>query len=78
MPDVCTSMCQLFPDDAKIFRSVCTTEDNEKLQDDLNKLTEWSTKWQLPFNIGKCKNSHSGRNNRHHIYEMNRHKLDQG
>ena len=39
MPDVCTSMCQLFPDDAKIFRSGCSTEDNEKLQEDLIKMT---------------------------------------
>ena len=51
MPDVCRSMCQLFVDDAKIFRSVCTTDDIIKLQDDLNKLTEWSAKWQLPFNM---------------------------
>ena len=77
MPDVCRSMCQLFADDAKIFRSVCTTDDIIKLQDDLNKLTEWSAKWQLPFNIGKCKSLHIGRNNQHHIYEMNGHKLDQ-
>ena len=27
MPDVCRSMCQLFADDAKIFRSVCTADD---------------------------------------------------
>ena len=36
MPDVCRSMCQLFADDAKIFRSVCTTDDIIKLQDDIN------------------------------------------
>ena len=70
-------MCQLFADDAKIFRSLCTTDDIIKLQDDLNKLTEWSAKWQLPFNIGKCKSLHIGRDNQHHIYEMNGHKLDQ-
>ena len=77
MPDVCKSMCQLFADGAKIFRSVCTTDDIIKLQDDLNKLTEWSAKWQLPFNIGKRKSLHIGRNNQHHIYEINGHKLDQ-
>ena len=77
MPDVCRSMCQLFADDAKIFGSVCTTDDIIKLQDDLNKLTEFSAKWQLPFNIGKCKSLHIRKNNQHHIYEMNGHKLNQ-
>ena len=28
-------------------------------------------RWQLPFNIGKCKSLHLGRNNRHYTYEMN-------
>ena len=29
--------------------------DRQQLQDDLNKLTEWSEKWQMLFNYGKCK-----------------------
>ena len=35
-------VCQLFADDAKSVRS---NDDNKKLQDDLNSLTEWSTRW---------------------------------
>ena len=39
MPDYVASMCQLFADDAKIFRSVNSQEDIRTLQEDLNKLT---------------------------------------
>ena len=49
MPDAINSMCQLFADDARIFKSVRSTDDNKKLQDDLNSLTEWSTieRWKM-------------------------------
>ena len=77
MPDVVDSMCQLFADDAKLYRSVNSPEDNIKLQDDLDRISEWSTRWQLPFNIGKCKSLHIGRKNKRHCYEMEGKKLEQ-
>ena len=77
MPEVIESVCQLFADDAKIFRSVKSPEDNLKLQNDLDKLSEWSDKWQLPFNIGKCKSLHIGKNDLEHIYEMKGKSLEQ-
>ena len=70
-------MCQLFADDAKIFRSVKSNEDNIILQRDLNKLSTWADRWQLPFNIGKCKRLHIGRHNPHHRYEMKGQRLEQ-
>ena len=76
MPNYVESMCQLFADDAKIFRSVNLQEDIRTLQEDLNKLTMWMERWQLPFNIGKCKSLHLGRNNRYYTYEMNGHQLN--
>ena len=42
MPDYVESMCQLFADDAKIFRSVKSNEDNIILQRDINKLSTWA------------------------------------
>ena len=77
MPDIVESMCQLFADDAKIFRGVDLrdNENNLKLQTDLDKLCEWSVKWQLPFNICKCKVLHIGNNNPCHQYTMNGKKL---
>jgi len=29
-------------------------EDTIKLQEDLNKLSEWANMWQLKFNVAKC------------------------
>ena len=60
MPDVVRSMCQLFADDAKIFRSIKSLDDNKALQDDINNLTEWSARWQLPFNVTKRRSLHIG------------------
>ena len=62
MPDMVHNLCQLFADDAKVYCSVDlrNEESNKSLQNDLNALVDWSEKWQLPFNIGKCKCLHIG------------------
>ena len=44
----------MFADDTKIFRKITSKEDAEQLQQDLEKLETWSTKWQLKFNEQKC------------------------
>ena len=77
MPDVVRSMCQLFADDAKIFGSIKTLDDNKALQADINNLTEWSTHWQLLFNVTKCKSLHIGKQNNKYVYAMNRQQLQQ-
>ena len=77
MPEIVESMCQLFADDAKIFRNVSSREDCIKLQNDLDKLTEWSARWQLPFNVEKCKSLHIGKNNSRHRYVMDIQELEQ-
>ena len=71
MPDVCTSVCQLFADDAKIYRKVSTQAECDALQDDIKSLHDWSTTWQLLFNLDKCKVLHIGRNNMRNEYRMN-------
>ena len=78
MPEMVESMCQLFADDAKIFRSVDLrdSEGNLKLQADLHKVWSWSEKWQLPFNTGKCKVLHIGNSNPCYQYVMNGEKLE--
>ena len=72
MPEAVKSMCLLFADDAKLFRNVNLREDTntEILQHDVDSLTTWSGKWQLPFNIGKCKVLHLGRTNPCNRYKM--------
>ena len=78
MPEMVESMCKLFADDAKIFRSVDLRDEssNVKLQEDLHNLWRWSEKWQLPFNTCKCKVLHIGSNNPCYQYKMNGRKLE--
>ena len=45
----------------KVFPSVNHDQDKIKLQDDLNKLFEWSHNWQMPFNVKKYKVVHCGK-----------------
>ena len=77
MPDMIDSMCQLFADDAKVYRAIAKQDDTESLQSDLDKLSEWSIRWQLPFNVEKCKSLHIGSKNEHQIYNMNGQCLEQ-
>lgn len=60
-----------FADDTKITGRITTTEEKNKLQSDLNKLINWSKKWQMKFNYDKCKVLHVGNNNDQTNYSMN-------
>ena len=60
-----------FADDTKIAHSVTTTHAKEKLQTDIDKLVNWADKWQMKFNVDKCKVLQIGSNNDHIQYEMN-------
>ena len=44
----------LYADDLKMYRTIECVTDCEGLQDDLNKLVEWSEKNRLPLNVDKC------------------------
>ena len=59
-----------FADDAKVFRKIKSDAYRPHLQDDLNKLLEWSEKWQMLFNFGKCKCLHTGHGNEDAYYTM--------
>ena len=61
--DDLNSKGKLFADDAKIYGKVQRDQDRAILQDDLNKLNEWSMKWLLQFNEDKCKVMHIGKKN---------------
>ena len=43
---MCSSMSQLFAEDADIFRNVSSSEEINEMQDDLNRLMDWSGIWQ--------------------------------
>jgi len=65
-----------FADDTKLFGGAGTNEDIEQLRKDLFELYTWSEKWQMKFNIDKCKVMHIGVNNKEADYEIAGHKLD--
>ena len=54
MDDDITTKVLTFPDDTKVFGNIKSDADRQHLQDDLNKLTEWSEKWQILYNFGTC------------------------
>ena len=49
------SSIRLFADDSAIYRPINSIEDSITLQRDLFKLQEWADKWQMSFNVKKCK-----------------------
>ena len=70
LDDDITSKVLKFADDTKVFRKIKSDADRQHLQDDLNKLIEWSEKWQMMFNFGKCKCLHTGHGNEDAQYTM--------
>ena len=49
---------KMFADDTKLWNMIQKESDSEELQEDLDKLREWSNKWLLDFNIEKCRIMH--------------------
>ena len=64
-----------FAGDTKAARVVDTDEQAADLQGDLDGLANWATKWQMLFNVDKCKVLHLGRNNIGRDYTMGGRKL---
>ena len=50
-------------------------DDITALQNDLDKLHEWSVKWQMKFNIDKCVVIHVGSNNTSNRYVLGNQEL---
>ena len=70
LPDQIRSTVKIFADGTKIFRALHDPEDYSYLQDDLDRLVEWSQLRQLHFNDSKCKVLHMGNSNPSHCYTM--------
>ncbi len=65
-----------FADDTKIRNSVISDFDRQSLQDDLNKISAWSARWEMPFNIKICHSLQVGTRNLKYDYEMSSKKLE--
>ncbi len=60
-----------FDDDTKLGNSVITDRDRMSLQEDLRKFSEWSQRWEMPFNANKYQILQVGTKNQKFEYEMN-------
>ena len=60
-----------FADDTKLVKTVNDLESSFELQKILDRLIAWAEKWQMEFNVKKCKVSHIGSTNGKFEYEMN-------
>uniref|UniRef100_A0A803K0K4 Reverse transcriptase domain-containing protein n=1 Tax=Xenopus tropicalis TaxID=8364 RepID=A0A803K0K4_XENTR len=61
----------VFADDTKLCRPVSSIQDVTSLQQDLDQLAIWAAKWQMRFNVDKCKVMHLGCNNMQALYTLN-------
>ena len=70
--DNISSTVRLFADDCVIYRVIRSAADQLKLQQDLDKLVDWSQSWQMEFNVKKCAimNISNSSNKKRHDYSM--------
>ena len=54
MDEGVNSYMSFFADDAKLLKRVRVENDCEILQGDLDKIRDWSNKWEMEFNVKKC------------------------
>ena len=74
--DICTlDVMKKLADDTKCGQIITDKKDSEILQENINHLLEWSTKWGMEFNKDKCKIMHIGKNNPNFEYHMEGKKL---
>ena len=70
LPSLVNSTMKLFADDAKMYRKAANSSDVQWLQEDIDKLSDWSKDWLLEINISKCKVMHIGTTNLKEDYTM--------
>ena len=67
LPEGLKNICKIFADDTKVYGN---SKESDSIQEDIDKLQEWSIKWNLYFNVEKCKVMHIGNNNPETKYTM--------
>jgi len=66
-----------FADDKKLYSVVTNTDEALSMQKDLNVLTQWTSHWQMKFNVPKCLVMHLGSSNIQFTYAINGQVLQQ-
>lgn len=54
LPDEVCSQVRLFADDTALYLTLESKADSSTLQNDLDILSTWETRWDMEFNPGKC------------------------
>ena len=54
LPNGIISKIKLYADDVLLYNTIHSQEDCQNLQQNLNLLEEWATKWKMSFNLQKC------------------------
>ena len=70
LPESILSGIKMYADDTKIYQFVNNEEQAEKLQEEIDKLYNWSQVWQLLFHPDKCHILHLGNKSINHEYYM--------
>ena len=63
---------RLFADDCLIYRSIHNTQEQVKLQHDLDALELWGRNWGMKFNTAKCNMMRMGRVRLSYLYQLNK------
>ena len=70
LPEILQSIVKLFADDTKLYRTIVDKNDETILQNDIDQIAAWSERWQIPFNVNKCKVLKVGKNDQNVKYSM--------
>ena len=68
LPSVTENPMKMFADDTKTYNEMCNHDDQQKVQACIDIMVDWTIKWLVGFNGGKCKVLHLGSNNPHYKY----------
>jgi len=80
LPERISSPSRLFADDTAVYRLITCLEDSSKLQEDLGKLEDWESEWDMAFHPDKCSQLPLTRArkppNAHTSYKLHNHTLE--
>ncbi|CAF0861072.1 unnamed protein product, partial [Brachionus calyciflorus] len=73
MLEIIENDCKAYADDTKIIAIIKNFQSNLKLQNDMDKICQWSKNCSTVLNAEKCKVLHLGRTNTKFDYEIEKH-----
>ncbi|XP_069108320.1 uncharacterized protein [Argopecten irradians] len=70
MSDMLDCTIKLFADDTKLSAKITSDEERSKLQENINKMCDWTSTWLMSLNTDKCKFLEIGNNLGNHNYTL--------